>query len=281
MNKLKTFLDNELIDYTIMEVEDSISVLLFYLPYQPFMSVDKEIAHIDAYYTASNKLYFQTLDLIIKLNELGYISKMSMRPLKAIAYESGLGYILRNTLIAVDKFGTKIALMGIDIEGSYNIVRPIKDNMICEKCNICVRECPTNALDIGFDRVKCIRHHQDFTYITDANIAKVMGNSVLGCDKCQDKCPFNKEVEHIAMPVELYEIMKLENFLEVIKGGRKAIAVIQPYIGANYNRPRRLLALTLNACSNASGKFLDIIQEYAEYPNEDIQKTVKRILDKK
>ena len=67
------------------------------------------------------------------------------------------------------------------------------------KCNKCVKYCPGNALEGNYqmDPKKCVSYiTQKKEELTDEEKEKMRKNkTIFGCDVCQNKCPYNQDVE--------------------------------------------------------------------------------------
>lgn len=111
---------------------------------------------------------------------------------RSYASSAGLGWIGKNTLLINQKIGSYffIGEILIDVELEYDDETP--DH--CGKCNKCMEACPTQALTpYELDANKCI------SYLTiehrgaiKEELAEKMGHHLVGCDICQDVCPWNR-----------------------------------------------------------------------------------------
>lgn len=110
------------------------------------------------------------------------------------AMQAGLGWIGRNHQLIIPHAGSMFFLgeLFIDVEPDrYD--SPQKPR--CGTCHACLDACPTGALghDGSFCSSKCL------SYLTIENrgdipleAATKMGDTVYGCDRCQDACPWNR-----------------------------------------------------------------------------------------
>ena len=100
--------------------------------------------------------------------------------------------------------------------------KPVKNH--CGNCRRCIDSCPTGALDVAegnaaggqtvFDANRCISYQtiENRGDIPEA-IAKKMGNTVYGCDRCQQACPWNS----FAVPNNTEEFQPSEEFLNMTR----------------------------------------------------------------
>lgn len=113
---------------------------------------------------------------------------------KAHATRAGLGWIGKNGLLVNEEYGSWLVLGEIvtDLELEYD--EPVADR--CGDCKRCLQACPTAALlePRILDARRCI------SYLTTESKAEVhseladkMRDWLLGCDLCQDVCPFNQD----------------------------------------------------------------------------------------
>lgn len=103
---------------------------------------------------------------------------------------SGIGYLGKNQIIISKEFGSYIFLGIIFIDHKFEkeYVMDIVDD--CGDCNICIKACPTNALNDGYNKELCISYfNQEKLEFTDFHINK--NYSLFGCDICQMVCPKN------------------------------------------------------------------------------------------
>lgn len=130
------------------------------------------------------------------------------------AVKAGLGWTGRNHQLIIPNAGSMFFLgeLFIDIELEYD--KPQKNR--CGKCHACIDNCPTHALseDKELDANKCL------SYLTIENRKDIpsfykskMGNTIYGCDRCQQVCPWNR----FATPTQEKELQPSEAFLNMTK----------------------------------------------------------------
>ncbi len=124
---------------------------------------------------------------------------------KSIAWQSRLGFIGKNTLLVIPSCGSYLFLVEILTTAplQYPIVEPMRDQ--CGACTLCMEACPTGALEKPYhlDASKCLAYLTiEFKGEMALALGRKMGRCFLGCDRCQEACPFNKGAlaVNVAMP---------------------------------------------------------------------------------
>lgn len=223
--------------------DDNNSYVLLYLPYAPFEKFPKSHAVIDSYYIYSNKLYQ------IKKEIEKAIVDFNPRQTKS-SYQSlfikGLGAIkLKSGLVALDSYGTRLVLEVIEIDKIDNaeIVVTKLDSKICSSCNRCLEACPTKAISsTGFNPNNCIRSLMDSPLENKERLVE-LNAQFLGCEICQNVCPYNREIKRQNIPPELLAELEIDALTANIESGKKSLSGLASYIGNNYIRPERLKVL--------------------------------------
>jgi len=148
------------------------------------------------------------------------------------AYKSGIGWIGKNHQLILPNKGSFFFLgeLMIDLELNYDSPLPNR----CGKCQRCLDACPSNALtSSGLDARRCI------SYLTIEKRGILMGqeakwiaesNSLMGCDICQNVCPWNRFAKGnstpelnmdstlLSMRKEDFEKLNTEDFKVLFKG---------------------------------------------------------------
>ncbi len=109
------------------------------------------------------------------------------------AERAGLGWTGRNHQLIIPKAGSMFFLgeLFLDVELEYDRPQVSK----CGRCHACIDACPTQAIlpDREFDAEKCLSY-QTIENREDLNPTTIqaMGNTIYGCDRCQQACPWNR-----------------------------------------------------------------------------------------
>ncbi len=117
---------------------------------------------------------------------------------RAWARKAGLGWIGKHSNLINRELGSFVFIGEIicDLELEYNTV---PEGDFCGACSICIDACPTDAIldNRTIDSNRCI------SYLTIENRDEIpeqfrgqLENRVVGCDICQDVCPWNRKATH-------------------------------------------------------------------------------------
>ncbi len=111
------------------------------------------------------------------------------------AQQAGLGFIGKNTMLIHPRRGSYFFLGMILTDAPMDRYDAPHRETLCGTCNRCHTACPTDAFSKPYvlDARRCI------SYLTiehkgeiDPALRPQMGNWIMGCDVCQDVCPFNR-----------------------------------------------------------------------------------------
>lgn len=125
-----------------------------------------------------------------KLKKYEVLVDVSFLDEKLCAALSNLGVIGKNTLFISNDYGSSVFIGEIVTDIALYENRKYKISS-CINCDLCVKSCPNNALENGFDKNKCLSYlNQKASF--DYKLYDKM-NIYYGCDICQDVCPMNKK----------------------------------------------------------------------------------------
>lgn len=116
---------------------------------------------------------------------------------KGWAVEAGLGWQGRHSIIINKEIGSFFFIGALIIDRELDYDQPFSQDF-CGTCRACIDLCPTAAINEHhtIDARKCIAN------LTIENrgpipeeILPQIGRRVYGCDRCQEVCPWNKDVK--------------------------------------------------------------------------------------
>lgn len=141
---------------------------------------------------------------------------------KEAAYQAGLGWYGKNTLLLLPGMGSWFVLGTVVTDAPLPASgRPVEDR--CGSCSRCMAACPTGALiEPGvLDARRCLAWLLEAPGPFPVELREALGGRVYGCDDCQEVCPPNRAAdrkdpppppEHDAEPwVDLVEMIVLED----------------------------------------------------------------------
>jgi len=121
---------------------------------------------------------------------------------KPWAREAGLGWQGRHSILINKEIGSFffIGILILNIELDYD---PPFTKEYCGKCRICLDACPTSAINNNrtIDARKCIANVTiERRGPIPTELIPFLGRRIYGCDRCQEVCPWNKQIEQNKTP---------------------------------------------------------------------------------
>ena len=111
-----------------------------------------------------------------------------------LAVQAGLGWIGKNTCLLTEGLGSYVFLgvliSNLDLRQDSGVTDK------CLDCSLCIDACPTGALKpYELEPQKCLAYQNiEKRGERDDSIFESLGDHLVGCDICQEVCPFNFEV---------------------------------------------------------------------------------------
>lgn len=142
---------------------------------------------------------------------------------KAWAVEAGLGWQGKHSIVINKEIGSFFFIGSLILNVELDYDSPFTREL-CGECTYCIDMCPTGAINENrtIDTRKCIAN------LTIENRGPIpeefipgVGSRVYGCDKCQEVCPWNKDIKphhtpEFNLPEEV-ENMTKEEWLNLTK----------------------------------------------------------------
>jgi epoxyqueuosine reductase len=118
------------------------------------------------------------------------------------AARAGVAFYGKNTMAITRRFGSWVVLGTLVTEAEVEATPPL--GLDCGSCRLCIDACPTGALDDpgALDSTKCLSYWTQAPETIPEEYRAELGDTVYGCDICQDVCPWNRGVEKRRQGVE-------------------------------------------------------------------------------
>jgi epoxyqueuosine reductase len=146
---------------------------------------------------------------------------------RSFAYSSGIGFFGKNNMLIIPGHGSYFYLAEIltTAMAEYSATAPNPD--LCGSCTACIDACPTGALKgtHDFDASHCLSYLTiESEELVKPPMGKFMKRCILGCDICQEVCPFNNNKPAIKCMPSVKDFMDMtdDEFTRIY--GRTALA---------------------------------------------------------
>ena len=114
---------------------------------------------------------------------------------RAAAVRAGVAFYGKNTMAITRRHGSWVVLGALVTDVEIGASPPL--DLDCGDCRLCVDACPTGALDEPgtLDATKCLSYWTQAPAPIPESYRDELGDSVYGCDICQEVCPWNRGIE--------------------------------------------------------------------------------------
>lgn len=212
-------------DYSKFEGYKTIITLAIAYPSKIIANKEKTIGVLSRYsYGTDYHLVFRKILKAIEEE----LSELDIKTLSSVdtgfiderwaSHIAHMGFLGKSQFLITEEYGSYVYLATILIDQDIDKEFIVQDT--CGTCNLCVKACPTNALDGRFIQERCISElTQSKKILNEAEINSIR-HLVYGCDICQQVCPKNKGIDIHKYPdfeptgiekVDLINILKMSN----------------------------------------------------------------------
>jgi epoxyqueuosine reductase len=197
------------------------------------------------------------------------------------AVRAGIAFYGKNTMAITRRFGSWVVLGTLVTEVEIEAAPALA--LDCGSCRLCIDACPTGALDEPgiLDSTRCLSYWTQAPEAIPEPYRSALGDSVYGCDICQDVCPWNRGIEKRRGDVSRgprRASVSLQDWLE--RDGDELVTELDR-LYVPRKEPRWLRRNALVAAGNVGSEDLvPAIERHAESEDPILRETAEWALDR-
>jgi epoxyqueuosine reductase len=180
------------------------------------------------------------------------------------AVRAGIGFYGKNTMLITRRHGSWVVLGTLVTDQVVETTAPLSTD--CGECRLCIDACPTNALEEAgvLDAERCLSYWTQSPRPIPEEHRSALGDSVYGCDICQDVCPWNRGVEKRRGTTTQVDAEPLVSLVDWLAAADEDLRVRYDRLYFPRNDVRYLRRNALVAAGNVGGEEeRALVEEYA------------------
>jgi epoxyqueuosine reductase len=174
---------------------------------------------------------------------------------RAIAYNAGIGFFGKNSMIINEEYGSYIFLGEILCSIYFEPDIPVESK--CGECELCLKACPGQAIVEPFkiNANRCLSFATiNKGYLDDKTVIK-MGRRIYGCDTCQKVCPYNKWAKKVSRSEFMPDKLKPKHDLtDILNMDNKKFKQVFGPTASSWRGKRTIIRNAIIACANTNEK---------------------------
>jgi epoxyqueuosine reductase len=200
---------------------------------------------------------------------------------RVFAEQAGLGWIGKNTCLIHPRLGSWLFLSEIVTNAVLEPDAPAVDQ--CGSCTRCLDACPTGAITEPYtvDATRCL------SYVTieqrsrvDVPMREAVAGQLVGCDICQDVCPWNRRATESPDPAwqprEGLRYPRLIDLCRLSDDGWRSLLKSSALRRAGLRRIRRSQAFAAAHLEpTAAGAALDALESHPTAAHEEVADAIR------